>query len=142
MPGRRKAKSNVEQVTEQRQDRGVYFTDSETPWGGFVNIRLDEQQKQAFFTWLEGASGAIHQLIDDILSQQAKVSLAYDTKNQCYIVSVTGALMLDLPDRFVSTSRAASLHEALGLTAWKHFYLCDGDYGNYKPSDGSFMSWG
>lgn len=142
MPGKRKPKgqSNVEQVSEQQN--GMYYTSNEAAWGGFINIRLDDEQKANFYAWLEGASGSIHQLTDDVLGHGAKVSLAYDTQNSCYIVSYTGALVLGSNERYVVTSRAGTLHEALGLAAWKHFYLCDGDYGNYKPSNGSFMNWG
>lgn len=142
MPGRRRGKSNVEQVAEQSPPRGMYYTDNEAAWGGFINIRLDDEQKSAFYAWLEDAAQTIHQLTDDVLGHEAKVSLAYDTKNSCYIVSYTGALVLGSNERYVVTSRAGTLHEALALAAWKHFYLCDGDYGNYKPSNGSFMNWG
>jgi len=142
VPGRRKAKSNVEQVAEQSPQHGLYFCDPEAAWGGFINIRLDDEQKSGFYAWLEGASQAIHQLTDDVLGQDAKVTLAWDGKNSCYIVSYTGCLVLGSNERYVATSRAGSLHEALALAAWKHFYLCDGDYGNYKPSNSSFMSWG
>lgn len=143
MPGRRaKAKSNVEQVGEQTKSRGFYYTDNEAAWGGFINIRLDDEQKQAFYAWLGDAGQAVSQLTDDALGEGVKVGLAFDHPNSCYIVTYTGALVLKSNERYVSTSRAATLPEALGLAAWKHFILCNGDYGNYKPRDSSFLSWG
>jgi len=143
MTGRRsKAKSNVDQVKEQSSSRGVYYTDNQNVWGGFINIRLDDEQKESFFAWLKDAGQTVSQLTDDALGEGVKIGMAVDHLNSCYIVTYTGALVLSSNERYVATSRAGTLAEALGLAAWKHFVLCDGDYGNYKPGNGSFLSWG
>ena len=142
MPGQRKpkGKSNVEQVSEQVH--GIYHTDNEAPWGGFINIRLDDEQKSTFTAWFEDNRQAVSQLLEDALFEGIKHGMAYDRKNSCFIVTFTGALVFGSTERYVATSRAGTMLEALGLATWKHFVLCDGDYGNYKPGNGSFLNWG
>lgn len=120
-----------------------YRLDNDAPWGGFINIRLDDEQKTAFFIWLEQNSAHYPALFDDMLGQGVKITIAYDLEHSAYILTSTGALVgSDPKKRFASTSRAGSLNEAIALTVWKHFELTQGDYGNYRPKDSAFMSWG
>lgn len=142
MPGKRapKGKSNVAQVEEQV--RGIYYTDNEAVWGGFINIRLDDEQKSSFYAWYEDNHPTISKLLEDAICEGVKHGLAYDGKHQTFISTFTGALVLNSTERYVSTSRAGTMLEAIGLAVWKHFVLCDGDYGNYKPSNSAFLTWG
>jgi len=112
-------------------------------WGGFINIRLSDEQKEDFFSWYAENPVGAGAMLDDLLGAGAKVTLAFDAQNGCFIASVTGALLTDSPGvRFVSTSRASTMTEVIALTVWKHFLLVRGDYGNYRPRDNNFMSWG
>lgn len=111
--------------------------------GGFINIRLDDEQKREFYSWLEANAAHYSAAIDDMLGAGVKLTLAYDAEHQAYIVTVTGALVGSAPNkRFASTSRAGTLPEALALTVWKHTALTEGDYGNYSPKDSTWMTWG
>lgn len=138
MPGKRKPKGEAKPKVEH----GIYYCEPEAVWGGFINIRLDDEQKSSFFEWFEGSSGDVARLWDDLLIQEAKVTVVWDVEHQCYITTVAGTLVEGSSERYVSTSRAGTLLEAMALTVWKHFYLADGDYGNFRPKDGGFMSWG
>lgn len=129
----------------------VYLGNSKQPlsvpdkaeWGGFINIRLSDEQKKDFFKWHGENSVGAGALLDDLVGAGAKVTLSFDCLNECYIASVTGALLADSPSvRFVSTSRASTMTEVVALTVWKHFFLVSGDYGSYRPRDMSYMSWG
>ena len=138
----RKSSKPTENVAknEQRQPLGV---PDKAEWGGFINIRLSDDQKEDFFKWYEENPVGAGAMLDDLLALGAKVTLAFDARNECFIVSVTGALLADSPGvRFVSTSRASTMTEVVALTVWKHFLLVRGDYGNYRPRDNNFMSWG
>lgn len=129
-------------IEEKQIERGAYWLPNDAAWGGFINIRLDDEQKQTFFTWFADAGTAIHTLLDDVLIEGMKVAFAYDRENQCYIVTFTGALVGNSNERYCATSRAGTLTECLGLAVWKHFYLADGDYGNFKPKTGQLNNWG
>jgi len=135
-------KSTTAPATAEPTEQGIYWLPNEAAWGGFINVRLDDEQKQAFLAWLADNHQTVHVLLDDVLGQGMKVGFGYDRENRCYIVTFTGALVGGSNERYCATSRAGTLTECLGLAAWKHFYLCDGDYGNFKPRTSSMMSWG
>lgn len=137
MPGKRKAKT----TPKPKVEHGIYYCDPEAVWGGFINIRLDDEQKAEFFAWFAENSGGVAQLWEDILIQEAKTTQVWDTEHECYIITITGTLVQGSSERYVSTSRAGTLLETMALSVWKHFYLADGDYGNYR-TNGSMQSWG
>jgi hypothetical protein len=120
-----------------------YVLPNDAPWGGFINMRLDEEQKAEFYEWLPQAEPHVEGEVDDMLALGIKLSLSYDWQNQCFICSVTGALVgADRASRYTSTSRASTRHEVLALTVWKHHVLVEGDYGNFAPQSGAVMKWG
>lgn len=135
-------RQGVKADEKPKVEQGIYWLPNEATWGGFINIRLDEEQKSTFHTWFEDSSATVSGYVDDVLSEGMKVSIAYDRENQCYITTFTGALVSGSNERYVATSRAGTLNESLGLAVWKHFYLADGDYGNFKPRTSTMMSWG
>lgn len=137
----RKAKG-ASNAPKAKVEQGIYWLPNEAAWGGFINIRLDDEQKSSFLAWFEDNSSTVSGYVDDVLAEGMKVSLAYDRENQCYIATFTGALVSGSNERYVATSRAGTLNECLGLAVWKHFYLADGDYGNFKPKNSTMMSWG
>lgn len=139
---RAKRTKRDENLDAEKIQRGLLYSPNEATWGGFINIRLDDEQKSSFYAWFEGHSEAVSGYVDDILGEAGKISLAFDIENSAYIVTLTGSLVSGSNERYASTSRAGSLHEALALTVWKHFILCGADYGNYRPRNSTFMQWG
>jgi hypothetical protein len=119
-----------------------YLLPNESPWGGFINIRLDDAQKDEFFAWHEGNLQHVPAYFDEMLAAGIKASFSYDALNQCFVLAVTGALVNANPKaRYCSTSRASSVFEVTSLTVWKHVVLARGDYGSYKPKGGGFLSF-
>lgn len=134
----RKKKSTPQVQVEQ----GEFFCASDAAWGGFVNIRLSDDQKTKFKDWWEERANEVPDIIGEFLAEGGKVAYTFDRSNQCFIVTFTGALMGNSQDRFAATSRAGTLDEACALMAWKHGYLAEGDYGNYRPLTGEMQAWG
>lgn len=140
MPPRKKTK--VAEL-EQTSDVQPYLLPNDSPWGGFINIRLSEEQKLEFFAWDEENTQHVSAYFDEMLGAGIKASFSFDATNECYVLAVTGALMGTTPgSRFCSTSRGGTLAQVMSLTVWKHVILAKGDYGNYRPKDSSFMSFG
>lgn len=139
MARKKKGTSDAEKPTIQQ---GIYWLGNEAVWGGFINIRLDDEQKSSFHAWFEDNAASVAGYVDDVLAEGMKVGLAYDRENQCYIATFTGALVSNSNERYVATSRAGTLNECLGLAVWKHFFVAQGDYGNFKPKTSTMMSWG
>lgn len=138
----RKTKSQLKQTTYLKEKQPFHL-DNDAEWGGFINIRLDDQQADAFRRWYSAGGVDVEAAVDEMLGLGVKLTLAFDGENDCYICSVTGGLVgANRSHRYTSTSRAGTYHEALGLTVWKHYVLCEGDYGNYSPRSQTFMKWG
>lgn len=115
---------------------------SEPEWGGFLNLRLAEEDKVRFDAWYEGASQTIGTLLDDAMIDGLKVSMSWDVENECYIVTFTGSLIPAHNTRYASSSRAATYNEALALMCWKHFVLAEGNWFDFLPHSGKLNRWG
>lgn len=138
---RKKATNSTNKTTPNEAQ--PYHLANDADWGGFINIRLDDEQAASFKSWYSNGSVNVEAAIDEMLGLGCKLSAAYDAENQCYICSITGGLVgANRSHRYTSTSRASTLHEAYGLSVWKHYILCEGDYGNYSPKTQLFMKWG
>jgi len=140
----RKARKGTSEPAEFKNTQR-YYLEAEAAWGGFINARLSEETAEAFQKWLvtdEGRKYAL--LVDDMVGQGIKVTFSFDQEHNCYVASATGALCSETPKhRYSSTSRAGSIAEVLAMTAWKHFYLVEGDYSAFRPSrTGNGLAWG
>jgi hypothetical protein len=121
---------------------GRYFTPNDAEWGGFINIRITDEQKEEFQTWAAQEGERLWDYIDELLGDSMKIGMSYDRENECVIVTFTGSIPSTLMDsRYVMTTRAGTLSECLQLAVWKHVILLRGDWGNYRPRN-SGVSWG
>lgn len=140
MPAKRSPRKPKPEDT-QRQNR-TYHLDSDADWGGFINIRLTDDQKLEFSTWYEENVNQGGFILDDLLGQGMKVGFSYDDENQCYICTFTGALVRDSAERWCMTTRASTFAEVIALSCWKHVHLAHGEYGGFAPKRGNFPNWG
>jgi len=138
----RKAKTQTIPSEAPDTVQGMYWLPADAKWGGFINIRLPDDAKLAFNAWQEDFPSAGPEILDELLGEGVKVGLSYDRENECYICTLTGALVSGSNERYCCTSRASRLAEVINLAAWKHAYYAQGDYGSYKPSDKKLASWG
>lgn len=119
-----------------------FHLDKDAKWGGFINIRMTDEQKLAFSSWYEDNLNVASQILDELLGAGMKVGFSYDAENQCYICTFTGKLLVSSDERYCVTTRAGTLVEVIALAVWKHVYLARGDYGGYKAKTGNFANWG
>lgn len=122
--------------------RGKYWLPNDAKWGGFLNLRLSDEQKAEFYARWEDDRSFWWPVIDDLCGFGAKVAVTYDGENQCYICTITGALVLGSNERYCTTTRAGTLDEVFALAAWKHELAPNGDYADFKPKSGTFKQWG
>jgi len=123
-------------------EQGEFYCPAETAWGGFINIKLSELQKTEFKLWYEKTPDEASLVLSEFLNQGGKLSVTFDREHDSYIVTYTGALMGNSPDRFAVSSRSSDLSEALAIMAWKHGFLAEGDYGNWRPFGNTMEHWG
>ena len=135
--------SNKSEVVPPQPHVQPYALPDKAEWGGFINVRLSDEQRLEFKEWAHANARNVPALYIDMLGNGLKITHSYDHIHNCFILSVTGALVGDdRARRYVSTSRAGDLNEVIALTVWKHEVLARGDYGNYRPHDSAFLSWG
>jgi len=138
----RKSKSTISQSKKEEETQGKYWVHPDAEWGGFINVRLQDDAKSEFQHWLEVNNDSIYMVMDDLMGEGMKISLSWDKLNGCAIVTFTGAIDDDHMTRYIMTTRGATWFEALALSVWKHFVYLEADWGNYKPRTSQSSVWG
>lgn len=111
-------------------------------WGGFINIRISDSQRDDFHDWEAANATHIAAYHEDLLYQGIKTSFAYDDENQAFIVTFTGRLVDMVQSRYSVSSRAATLLQSLSLAVYKHVVLAEGDYIRFSSGVKQFMQFG
>lgn len=140
MPRSKKSSPNPD-TPEKNVTQGKYWLTNDAPWGGFINVAVNDAEKDQFQGWLIEHASEVTSMLDDLLAEGMKYSVAYDRENECYIVSFTGALVVGSNLRCSVTSRAGNWREADALAVWKHYILVGGDYGDLLTT-GRKRNWG
>jgi len=135
-------KKSTPKTPQAEIQQGEFFCSSDAAWGGYVNIKLSDAQKLEFKDWFAERASESTDILIEFLNQGGKLSVVFDRQHDSFVVTYTGALMGGSPDRFAASSRSASLDEALAIMAWKHGYLAEGDYGNWRPFGNTMEHWG
>ena len=139
MPRAVKPKSNGSfgddnRTTSQRQ--------VDPQWGGFLNLRLTEEEVASFKDWSSDPATQIWVIFVDVLNGDLKYSIAWDKENQCYIASLTGRLIPGQETRYATSARAMTWEEATALLLYKHTVLADGNWANFMPRTGTLNQFG
>lgn len=121
---------------------GRYAIENDAPWGGFINIKVEEAQTADFLNWWETNRQEAWRAIDDLMGEGMKISFSYDAENECYICSFTGKGWDTSLSRWCMTTRAGTFDEVAALAVWKHVVLADMQWGDYLPSGKKKMQWG
>jgi hypothetical protein len=111
-------------------------------WGGYINVTVSEAERARFYEWYAVENGSVLRWSEELLAEGLKMSVAYVYTDSCFLVSLTGDLLVGSGLRWCVTSRAPALVEALCLAAWKHFVLCGGEYGDIYAVSGRKADWG
>lgn len=141
MPRSTTSKSELDTPTKNTT-QGKYWASPEAGWGGFINVRINDKQRDDFHSWEAANAAHIGAYYEDHLNEGIKFSAVYDRENECYVVSYTGALVGISSDRFSVTSRAGTLSQALALAVYKHVVLAEGDYIRFGSGGKEFLKFG
>lgn len=140
MPRKRSSTPSLD-TPEKSVQQGIYWLDNDAPWGGFINVSVNDAEKTAFHEWYDENTENVNPMLDELLAEGMKYGVAYDRENECYIVTFTGGLVEKANLRCCVTSRAGTWADCNALAVWKHFILCAGNYGDLL-STGRKRSWG
>jgi len=140
MPRKSKSTPNLD-TPDKNVQQGKYWLPNDAPWGGFINVTINDDEKGEFHSWREVNAAHVPAMLQDIVDEGMKYGIAYDRENECYIVTFTGGLVLGANLRCCVTSRAGNWAEADALAVWKHDVFIQGDYGDLLAT-GRKRSWG
>jgi len=105
-------------------------------WGGYLNFRLDEDQKKSFTQWRAEMGDDVWDLFLQVLAQGMKISLVYDPQTDTYIASLMNSprCTCGVNSLYVLSGFAQHWYEAVAVVLFKHFQLLGGTWENYSPS--------
>lgn len=117
---------------------------NDVEWGGYVDIRLDEDQKTAFYLWQRDHEEEVWTDFAEIVGSGFKFGLSYDSDGDYYTATLTaaGKHLMGLENRYCMTARAPEWQTALSLLLYKHLEIAHGDWGTYKPRTGRMDNFG
>lgn len=118
-----------------QSETGTPVDQKNVKWGGFIELRLDEDEKAVFERWdTQDAAGHWNMLMD-ALGNGLKFGLSYNSENDFYLATLTGSgvASVGLLDRYCLTARAETASRAIALLLYKHFVILDGNWGSYSP---------
>ena len=119
-----------------------YYLPAEAKWGGFIDLRLDEQQKAEFLAWAAESPATWTDDLQEMLAEGLNLSIKFDAENSTFIASVMGAGITNSNERYCLTARSDVWTEALALVVYKHVVLMDGAWDDFLPKTGRLRQWG
>lgn len=140
MPRSKKSSPNFD-TPEKNITQGKYWVTNDAPWGGFINVAVNDAERDDFKSWLVEHAQDVPSMLDDLMGEGMKYGCTFDRENGCYVATLTGGLVVGSNLRCCVTSRAGTWAECDGLAVWKHYVLCGGDYGDLLAT-GRKRNWG
>ena len=137
-----RSKAKSEPVASPVTSSQPFYCDPKAEWGGFINIRLSDEHKAAFYDWLATNKNNVVPALEELAGAGMKIAFSYDAENEATVVTFTGNLVSGKPARWCVTTRAGSLAECLALACWKHYVLADQRYDDYLPKSDTLKRWG
>lgn len=119
-----------------------YYLPGDAVFGGYINLKLDEEHHEAFDRWYGEFEPRIGEFLAETLVDGMAFSLKFDAENDCFFASYSGAGVSGSNERYVLTARSSSWAEALALLVFKHTELMGGSWDDFLPKSGKLRSWG
>jgi len=105
----------------------------------FVSVYFTDDQKKQYEKWTASSSKSLADVIQEVVDNQVKLSISYDTHQDCYIVSVTFKATNSPMKKTVSMFRHADVEKCYRIAV---YYVVEVlDYGNSAPGKESNWDW-
>lgn len=119
-----------------------YWTESDAVWGGYLDLRLNDDDRDKFDLWFGDNDTAWAGMLSDVLTEGMSFSMKFDIENSCFIASFIGAGVTGSNERYCLSARAGSWTDAAAMLVYKHSVLMGGVWDDFKPSNSRLKSWG
>lgn len=114
----------------------LYYCPGDAPWGGYVNLRINEEERADFDAWATEETADFQRSLDLALVDGLKLGVSYDAENSAYVATFTGSGCHGDKARYLLSARGSSFSESVALLVYKHTVLMDGDWSSYSPATG------
>lgn len=111
---------------------------TELEWGGFINLRLTELQKNDFKIWFTDNNDTVSDRVESLLIDGFKLSIAFNADNDTFSASVIGCLLVSSQKRYAVSAYAPNWWQAIALVIYKHFVIAEQKWDDFKPSKQGF----
>jgi len=132
----RRHASNHQVKESPKRWRNPLDKQDEVEWGGFINVKLTSDEKEAYTQWLDGDGASFWAMLVDGISTGLKFGLSWDGENDCFVATYSGCGVVDDDRRYCLTARGATMESATALLVFKDVIMLEQDWGRYKPSSG------
>lgn len=109
---------------------------NEVEWGGYIDLRLSPEQKDAFLLWREATANEADVMLLELICGGMKYSLAYTPRGDFWTASFT--MVFPRGDgtsiRYCLTARAPNREDVDALLVYKHDVVLRGDWSNYDTT--------
>lgn len=114
---------------------GTPVKERDVPWGGYVDLRLDEDDIEQFRVWSAAEAESFWLEFVELLGKGFKFGLSCNVEGDFYLATFTahGDRVIGLEDRYCLTARAPGWEEAVMLLLFKHLVMARGNWGNFRP---------
>lgn len=119
-----------------------YYCEPDAPFGGYIDLKLDDDQHAAFDDWFLKENGKWLALLQDDVTEGLAFGSKWDASSQCFVATYSGCGITGSTERYVLTARASSFPEAMALLVYKHDVLMGRTWDDYKPSNQRLKAWG
>ena len=132
---------------EKKQDHDPnvgrkYYCAPDAVWGGYIDLRLDEDRRSAFDDWYLAPTFDREKLLQGLLVDGLSFSLKFDANASSFLATFTGAGVSGSNERYCLTARAGEADEATALLLYKHQVLLSGSWGDVLVRSGKLKAWG
>lgn len=138
-------------MTRTKRNTGAGEAGAGTPanlndmeWGGFINVRMSDEDKTAFRFWANERDSHMWVDFQELVSRGFKFGLSYDPVGDFYLATFTagGAALIGIDARCCLTARAPGWEESISLLIFKHEVLAKGNWGTFRPKTMRFDNFG
>lgn len=120
--------------------KGTPFKKDDPGWGGFIECRMNEQDKLDFAVWSEEHAASMWMEFQDFISRGFKFSLSYDSDGDFFLACFTasGEDLIGIDLRCCLTARAPEWEQSLLLLLFKHTVMAGENWGSFRPAQNRF----
>lgn len=137
-----RAKKNETAETPKDPSRKSSTELREVEWGGFINLRLSERQKDDFKAWFADNNTFVTDKLAEMLIDGGKLSFSFSRDNDTFSCTLTGMLLRSSDKRYGTSAYARDWWTAAALLVYKHYVVAETNWDDFRPKTQTFDDLG